>query len=321
MKTFLSLTLVLFSWLASTAQPSDDHHHQPLDVRTIRAILATASKPTTALGFTSVSEARSIISEILEQVDVKQNFTIIATHQVDNAAAVTYQNQRYILYNPSFINKLDDAANDRWASISVLGHEIGHHLLGHTMDGSGSQLHKELEADEFSGYVLHKMGASLGQAQIAMKLISPTFATATHPGEADRLAAISKGWNMVNGSSAHNRRDVAIDTRPAPRQTTYERPRPTTHDRTAQYPARNSQQKVVYQIHFTGGTTAKYYITSHNNVIRYNGQHIAVVGKIGATNQANIPYVIYDDSTQMYVDKKGNIYSNRGTRIGLLTRA
>jgi hypothetical protein len=146
MKNIFTLFVFIFTHFALQAQPQTTGFHieKPVDVGAI-----LRSQPTVVMGFSSVSEARTIISDIMDAVAQQQNFKVLSTAQVDNAAAVIYQGQRYILYNPSFINQLDEAANDRWASISVLAHEIGHHLLGHTLDGRGSQLPKELAADEF----------------------------------------------------------------------------------------------------------------------------------------------------------------------------
>ena len=205
------------------------------------------------MGFSSLSEARSIINDIMDVSNIQQNFRVEATTQVDNAAAVIYQNVRYILYNPSFINELDNAARDKWASISVIGHEIGHHLLGHTLDGRGSQIPKELDADEYSGIVLRRMGASLQQAQLAMKLIASPYASATHPGENDRLAAIARGWNSTNVQNSRGNTDVAIST-PDDRRTTnpnnpqtYPAPNsgrtyPAPQDRRNNYPPNDQEQ-------------------------------------------------------------------------------
>lgn len=207
-------------------QPRGFHLDKPINMAAV-----LAKKPSAAIGFSSVSEARSIINDIMDVSDIQQNFTVESTTQVDNAAAVIYQGVRYILYNPSFINDLDNIAKDRWASISVLGHEIGHHLLGHTLDGRGSQIPKELEADEFSGLVLRRMGASLQQAQLAMKLIASPYASATHPGENDRLAAIARGWNSTAVKANRGNTDVAIST-PEDRRATYPQTYPSSPNNT-----------------------------------------------------------------------------------------
>jgi hypothetical protein len=242
MKKIFTLILIVSSLNAiAQGQVKGFHLDRPINMA---AILAT--RPSTAMGFSSVSEARSIISNIMNAVDMQQNFQVMSTTQVDNAAAVIYQGTRYILYNPSFINQLDNVANDKWASISVLGHEIGHHLLGHTLDGTGSQIPKELAADQFSGLVLHRMGASLQQAQLAMKLIGSPVASATHPAEQDRLIAIAKGWNSTGVQTDRGNSDVVINTPTDDRRSTYpdqaqtypsdSRSYPSTPDRGNSYP-------------------------------------------------------------------------------------
>src|SRR5688500_10247078 len=125
----LSFLLISFFTLQAQTQPKGFHIHEPINME---AVLA-AKKPSLISGFSTISEARTIINDIMSVVGQQQNFTVASTTQVDNAAAVVYQGKRYILYNPSFINQLDDVANDKWASIGVVAHEIGHHLLGHTL--------------------------------------------------------------------------------------------------------------------------------------------------------------------------------------------
>src|SRR3954462_388746 len=109
----LCLLLIGFTPLGAQNQPRGFHLDKPINMAAV-----LAKKPSIGMGFSSVSEARTIISDILDVVDIQQNFKVESTTQVDNAAAVIYQNVRYILYNPYFINDLDDAAKDKWASIS-----------------------------------------------------------------------------------------------------------------------------------------------------------------------------------------------------------
>ena len=97
---FLSSFLISFFSLYAQNQPKGFHLDKPINMQAI-----LAKKPSTAIGFSSVSEARSIINDIMDVSDIRQNFRVESTTQVDNAAAVIYQGTRYILYNPSFINK------------------------------------------------------------------------------------------------------------------------------------------------------------------------------------------------------------------------
>jgi len=147
-------------------------------------------------GFTSTQDAEKIVFSIMDVLGLEPNFKIKIAN-VPNVEADIRHRQRYILYNPEFITQVNLAAKDKWPAIFILAHEIGHHLNGHTVSGTNSRPGIELEADEFGGFGLCKMGATFEQAQLAMHIISNLQASKTHPGREDRLAAIAKGWNKA----------------------------------------------------------------------------------------------------------------------------
>lgn len=147
--------------------------------------------------FSSPGDAEKIVSGIMDAMGLAGRFKI-KTANVPNVEATIKHHERYILYNPEFIRKVNDATKDKWASIFILAHEVGHHLDGHTEAGLKSNPSIELEADQFAGFVLCKMGATLRQAQLAMYYISTISSSKTHPGRYDRLAAIEKGWNKAD---------------------------------------------------------------------------------------------------------------------------
>jgi len=93
---------------------------------------------------------------------------IIKTADVPNAKASISGSTRYVLYNQLFMKRVKQQTNTDWAAISILAHEIGHHLSGHTLDDQGTRPNKELEADRFSGFVLAKMSATLEEAIITI---------------------------------------------------------------------------------------------------------------------------------------------------------
>lgn len=108
--------------------------------------------------------------------------------------------KRVILYNPTFITDLNNASKNNWSVIALLAHEIGHHVKGHTSHKGGSKPQLELEADEFAGYILNKLGATVEQSQNVMYFIASTTASKTHPSRKERLLAIEKGWNEAEDS-------------------------------------------------------------------------------------------------------------------------
>jgi len=145
-----------------------------------------------------------IVEEIRNAAGFESDF-VLKEAKVDNIEASIFHRKKYILYNPEFMKWIDNVTKDKWATVALLAHEIGHHEKGHTKKKSKrKRLQFELEADEFAGYVLNKMGASLEQAQIVMKYIARTTPSHTHPARNDRMNAIHKGWNTANTDSAIN---------------------------------------------------------------------------------------------------------------------
>ena len=145
--------------------------------------------------FGSDGEADDAVERIVKATGLEPNF-VVETVSDGNAAAALDESgeQRLLLYNPTFMEEVEQETGNRWAGISIMAHEIGHHLQGHTITGGGSKPLIELEADKFSGFVLGKLGAELKDAQAAMKLISSEKGSATHPPKKDRLAAIAVGF-------------------------------------------------------------------------------------------------------------------------------
>ncbi len=155
--------------------------------------------PSLVNNFLSVYEAGAYVRTILDSINWQKNFTLQEQSGINNAYATIIRNQRYIIYDNRFLTALDQYSNTKWASISVLAHEIGHHYENHLVSRTGSTPAKELEADYFSGYALAKIGASLGDATAAMSKISPVQGNSSHPGRAARVDAIQKGWYYAKG--------------------------------------------------------------------------------------------------------------------------
>ena len=151
------------------------------------------SLPDTIFTFSSDSEAEDAIEAIVEAIGLIPKFETQAAG-VPNAAALIQGRQRYILYNQYFMRSVRDMTENHWAPISILAHEIGHHLNAHTLDQSGSRPEFELEADYFSGNVLQRMGATLEDATAAMRQLGSPTGSSTHPAREDRIAAITNGW-------------------------------------------------------------------------------------------------------------------------------
>lgn len=279
--------------------------------------------------FASVSEARSIIDEIIDIMNLKVNFEVREAN-VPNAGAVFFNNKRYILYNPNFIKQIDRAAGTDWASISILAHEIGHHVKGHVFRNNGGSSHQnELEADEFSGLVLKKMGASLEDAQVAMRMISGNRASATHPGKSDRLEAIARGWNA--GSPLKRNDDVAVNRTDRDQATTASNA-DAQQSRSGVVLTRQEDQRslaresvipdkyILVDVNFSTDKKNEYFITVQNNVVRWDGSQLAVVGKLARLKSREYPFYIYDTKKNyVLVSNSGYLVNEKGNKVGHLS--
>ncbi|MFM9938272.1 MAG: NADase-type glycan-binding domain-containing protein [Hyphomicrobiaceae bacterium] len=147
--------------------------------------------------FQSDAEAKGELDKILSAVGlnwISDRIQLRASADTANAeAGITPNGQRFIFYNATFMQKLKQKTTDQWTQVSILAHEVGHHLAFHT-EIAGNDHKFELEADYFSGFVMRRLGATLDQAHAAIRAISPQVATASHPGLDQRLQIITIGW-------------------------------------------------------------------------------------------------------------------------------
>lgn len=151
------------------------------------------------LGTQPPRDCADMVERIMGFTGLPPNF-VVGEAPIPNAAATILLDaqripHRVIAFNPRFIDEVGRATGSAvWAPMSIMAHEIGHHLSGHTITAGGSQPPIELEADKFSGFVLYKMGAPLAEASRAIETIVPLQDGPTHPGRERRVAAVREGW-------------------------------------------------------------------------------------------------------------------------------
>jgi hypothetical protein len=271
-----------------------------------------------------------VLREITDAVGLKARFELRSTREVDNAAAVVFNGKRFLLYNPDFLNAVNRAGHTDWAGISILAHEMGHHLNGHTLRGGGSQPADELEADEFSGFVLRKLGASLAQAQAGIASVADDYGTATHPARTPRLAAISQGWLRAQAQIAASTRAAAPSAAPAAiaQQAPATQPVPASAGadapddddtglavvalRTPSAPVR-----LLGQLTFRNNPSQRYYLTSTMKLVRVDDEdNTQVVGKLTRTSSTAFPFVLTDDKQQhLFINARGDVFDKAGQRV------
>jgi hypothetical protein len=273
---------------------------------------AAATATTNSETATTAVGALDIVKEIIDVVGLKPRFELQAAN-IENAAAVIYNGRRYILYNEDFLAAINNAVHTDWAGVSILAHEIGHHLNGHTLSRAGSNPGDELEADEFSGFVLRKMGASLAEAQAAINLLSEEHTSATHPGRNYRLASISKGWRNADSQLMAS----AQGQQPARTEIT---PRTTARSQPQAQRASSESRYVLSRVHFSSAPGEEFYLTNRLQLVHNTGNGLKVIGKLTKTNNSNYPYYLDSDYLEpLFVTHKGTVVNQQGQRVGYLT--
>lgn len=259
--------------------------------------------------------AIEVIGNILSVVGLRSNFEIRSAN-VPNAAAVIFKNKRYILYNPKFMSRINYASGTNWAGISILAHEIGHHLNGHTLQKGGSRPDLELEADEFSGFVLNKLGADKTDAQAAMNVAASQKSSHTHPARKDRLVAIAGGWDNADVQMG----SVKTAQRPSKKSS-----QTVTKPALVEVPVRNElpidQSDIAFSVYFNADRTGQYFITNSGQLVNVDDDSVYLIGRLAESNRRGYKLMLSDKNyNYLYIGSKGRIVNGSGRDVGYIDR-
>ena len=171
---------------------------------------------TSGSNFSSSTRASQGLDDILNSIGASKRF-VLQPCNVNNASAITIKGIRYILYDPDFMNSVTNYSN--WGNTFILAHEVGHHINGHTMDAVllmadvvdpqslNERREQELEADEFAGFVIAKLGGPLSACTNVITRISDNSSDvlSDHPSRSKRLAAVNRGFNKAQSQEEISR--------------------------------------------------------------------------------------------------------------------
>lgn len=267
------------------------------------------------------SKAEAIINRIIATVGLRPNFEVQQS-DIYSAAATVLNGKRYIFYNPKFFDKLNEATGSEWSSISILAHEIGHHLNGHTLSGGSISPDIELEADEFSGFVLRKMGASLEEAQKAIKKMASTKDSHTHPARDKRMVAIARGWNNAVrqnddvATASNSSHESEVEKEPEIKSATTKTTTPVKKVSPPTTVVKKNYIRYVVRLHSQPKTV--YYLTEQNNMVRFYDNKFYIVGTIRPSQQVDYPFILKGTNASFFVTKKGAIVDEKGKPVGYI---
>ncbi|MBC3758851.1 M48 family metalloprotease [Hyunsoonleella sp. SJ7] len=173
--------------------------------------------------FKDNDEATNYVKQLMALTGLPMNFIISECSGIKNAFAYNFDGVQYIFYGNDFLESLNSEGNNI-ASITVLAHEIGHHLSGHVISKNyvrkycrlttcinqssdciralENKQKQELEADAFAGFIMKKFGAELKDVkQTFIKLNNDEENEdncSTHPSLSKRLEAVEKGYKRAS---------------------------------------------------------------------------------------------------------------------------
>jgi tetratricopeptide (TPR) repeat protein len=148
------------------------------------------------------------IENMMNSIALPQNFILVECDNINNAYAYSRNGVRYIIIDSKWIKNFH---SQNWFVLSVIAHEIGHHLCGHSIHSTNlnnqQKRNRELEADKFSGYLLKTINSNLEDALTGINNLIPIEiddSHSTHPSRLKRIKAVTEGFNnqMFNQNNA-----------------------------------------------------------------------------------------------------------------------
>ena len=240
----------------------------------------------------SEQEAKKAVYNIVKYSGLLPNFVVRENTDIANAVAFIKDRKRYIEYNPEAMAGLLDSTQTDWAVISILAHEIAHHLLGHTLNPRSINPGDELSCDRYSGYVLERMGATLEEAISAIQVAGTAQGTKTHPPRTARIEAIRQGWTESRDQMDHvvdGFETVPLD---------YE-----------------------YRLRFEGDENL-YYIDSENHVLWFNFFAEPIIfGTLVESESKSYWYEIQWEGQKFFVDSHLNLWSMTAYNVLMIVGA
>jgi tetratricopeptide (TPR) repeat protein len=139
------------------------------------------------------------VQKMMNSIALPQNFILVECSNIKNAFAYSKNGVRYIIIDKSWVQSYN---SQDWFVQSIIAHEIGHHLCGHSIQNTSLSLEqrrqRELEADRFAGYLLKTLNCTLNQALTGINRLIPSEMSdlnSTHPSRSKRINALTSGYN------------------------------------------------------------------------------------------------------------------------------
>lgn len=260
------------------------------------ALLCALCAAACAAQGTRISEqtAKAAVYRIVRYSGLQPDFVVRENGGIPTAIAFIKGHKRYIEYNPAVIAGIMDSARTDWSAVSILAHEIAHHLLGHTLEPGKRHPGDELACDLYSGFILNAMGATLEESLSAMRVAGHKLDTLRHPSKEARLEAIRQGW--TDRERIARGEDIATVSPP---------------------------EDLTWSIAFEGDPNT-YYVNADDRVIWFNETARPIMlGTFSPSEKKAYVFEIRWNNEVLQVDGRGSIWSSSAhgmmTPVGRMT--
>lgn len=153
------------------------------------------------------NQALEYVKLICEKAFINPNF-IVKRANVDNAiATIDDNNNRIIYYSQAFFQTL----NNETFKIAILAHEIGHFVNNHTFSKNDRRPSDELEADQFAGSILCKLGYQMEDTRNLLVQQCSTQGDGYYPPRSARIESFAYGFEKAGcaGTSSTYKKDFS----------------------------------------------------------------------------------------------------------------
>jgi len=138
---------------------------------------------------------KSGVPQVVKNIEKVFGFNVpihvMIAAQEDNAYATVAGNKKILIVDVGFLEKVNQYAGTEWSAISIIAHEIGHHIAGFV----GPSHTRELNADYWSGQALQRLHAARDASTAAILTFGTELDTQSHPNKYRRRDVILKGWD------------------------------------------------------------------------------------------------------------------------------
>jgi len=141
----------------------------------------------------ATNQVLEYVNKICSAAYIVPNFKVIRA-SVDNAiATIDSNNNRVIYYSQAFFQSLQNETH----KMAILAHEIGHFVNNHTFSKNDRRPTDELEADQFAGSILCKLGYHFNDTKKLLIELCATQGEGYYPARLARIEAFNVGFEKA----------------------------------------------------------------------------------------------------------------------------